>query len=313
MNPTEIPAGQFEATSISGLTTVEKPVLDSLGETCQPAFATEPERSTTLKRVAITYPSGNTTAIVFDQLLDSDRRALNAQIMQAWRDTSPGLPEVEQCCFVTLPQDRTATARVEMFGGEFCGNATRSVAWLVAKGQNSEGRLEVSGVERALAFRVQDSAVSLEMPLPDSCQLVRSVSEGSLVQLAGITQLVVTQPKGEQTPRQLLARLLEDNQYNLRIQPAVGVSYYDHTSGKASFCVWVKEVDTIFDETACGSGTCAIGIALAASSKQSVCLDVTQPSGENIITETTCQGGAIVASSITGEVTVLYDGELGIA
>src|SRR6266550_474047 len=118
------------------------------------------------------------------------------------------------------------------------------------------------------------------MPLPCDGRLVRSVAEGELVQLDGIAQLVVTNPKEDQTARQLLTSLLNENKYKLNDQPAVGVSYYGRTSGKAQFCVWVKAVDTIFDETACGSGTCAIAVAKAQKEYRTVALDVVQPSGE---------------------------------
>ena len=270
----------------------------------------EQERLSTLKRVAVAYPSGNTTAVVFDQLLKSDRKLLNDQLMDTWKTQRPDQTEVEQCCFVTLPRDPKALARVEMFGGEFCGNATRSVAWVLTKGQDYNGLIEVSGVDRPLAFSVKDSEVLVEMPLPTSKELVRTVDEGSLVQLEGIAQLVITEPLESQTSRQLLTSLLRSNKYNLADQPAVGVSYYDNLSGKAEFCVWVRDVDTIFDETACGSGTCAIGAAKAAKTKRSAKLNIVQPSGESISTEATYEDGKVSNSTIAGEVAVLYDGEL---
>jgi diaminopimelate epimerase/ribosomal protein S18 acetylase RimI-like enzyme len=272
----------------------------------------ERERLTALKRVAVAYPSGNTTAVVFDQLLDSDRKKLNDRVMSAWKDRRPDQTEIEQCCFVTRANSPEAVARVEMFGGEFCGNAMRSVAWLVTKGQDYSGLIEVSGVNRPLAFSVERGDVVVEMPLPETCErkLVQPIDEGSLVQLDGTTQLVVTEPMNGQTPRQLLATLLGSNKYRLTGQPSVGVSYYDRTSGKAEFCVWVKEVDTIFDETACGSGTCAIGVASATKAKGSISLSVVQPSGESIATVATYQDGSVTKSFIAGKVDILYDGEL---
>ncbi len=234
----------------------------------------EQERLGALKRVAVASPSGNTTAVVFDQLLDQDRKRLNDSLMASWKARSPEQSEVEQCCFVTIPQNPAAVARVEMFGGEFCGNATRSVAWLVSKGQNYKGLIEVSGVDRPLEFGIENGEVAVEMPLPKGGNLLELVDEGSLVQLDGIAQLVTTDLPDGQTPRQLLGGLLQANKYQLAYQSAVGVSYYDRTSGKAEFCVWVRAIDTVFDETACGSGTCAIGVALAARAKNSVKLGV---------------------------------------
>lgn len=287
MKPTETTAGQFEV--------VQKNELER-----------GPLRR--IERVAVAYPSGNTTAIIFDQMSGYGPKALNQQIMQAWKSQKPDQPEIEQCCTIAKPQDPDAIARIEMFGGEFCGNATRSALWLVADGQRRTGLVEVSGVDRPLIFSVRDKEVMLEMPLPKDGELVRQVPEGLLVQLDGIAQLVANKP--EQTPRQLLTSLLQQNKYNLAAQPCVGVCFYDQASRKAQFCVWIKEVDTIFDETACGSGTCAIGVAQAWETGRSTTLDVIQPSGEVINTEAVCKPGGVDASFITGAVKILYDGAM---
>ena len=265
-----------------------------------------------LERMAVVYPSGNTTAIIFDQLPDYDPKILNNQVMQAWKSRYPDQPEIEQCCIVTTPQDPCALARVTMLGGEFCGNATRSALWLLAAGKQRTGLIEVSGTNRPLIFRVRGEEVMLEMPTPREGKLVRQVKEGWLVQLDGIAQLVTT--KGtEQTLRKLLQNLLSNNAYGLINQPAVGVSSYDQTTKRAAFCVWVKAVATIFDETACGSGTCAIGIATAWKSGRSSVLRVIQPSGEVIRTETAYAPGAVTISFIAGSVKVLYDGKFKLA
>lgn len=272
------------------------------------------EKNQIIRRATIAYPSGNTTAVIFDQLMDENREDLNDKIMAMWKQTMPTAPEIEQCCFVAEPRDSSAIARVEMFGGEFCGNATRSVIQILTKGGDYQGLIEVSGVERPLNFNVKNSVVTLEMPLPSDGEITRVVDEGMLVQLDGITQLVVTD-NSSKTPRQLLGELLISNKYLLAEQSAVGVSYYDPLSKKADFCVWVKEVDTIFDETACGSGTCAIGIASAMSSKANQDLKVLQPSGESIATSAQfdVETDSVVASNISGTVSILFEGDMELA
>jgi histidine racemase len=260
-----------------------------------------------IKRFVVAYPSGNTTAIIFDNLESIDKKQLNEAILKTWKAKYPDLPEIEQCCFIEKPSNPKSIARMQMFGGEFCGNASRSAVWLLTEGRNSPGYIEVSGTKELLAFQVKDREVTIEMPLPKYAKLVRSVPEGTLVQLDGITQLVVTDKT--QRPRTLLTTLLKDGKYSLAEQPAVGVSYYDKSSGRADFCVWVNTVDTIFDETACGSGTCAIGISLAVEAQNSVSLPVIQPSGETITTQAIFENGCVTRSSIAGKVRILYDGE----
>lgn len=272
-------------------------------------------RYTELKRVVIGYPSGNTTAVIFDQIdqfPDLDRKQLNSDVMKAFKRDNPDKSEVEQCCFVAGPKDPRAVCRVEMLGGEFCGNATRTVAWLVAGGRDYEGLIEVSGVDRPLNFSVKDGIVGVEMPLPKDGELVREVPEGSLVALDGISQLVVTDPekRRSRSARELLSTLLTENKYGLADLPAVGVSYFDKQTGKADFCVWVNAVDTIFDETACGSGTSAIGIAVSKQQGASATLEVVQPSGEAITSMARFEDGKVVESRIAGRVSVLQDGAL---
>ncbi|HKU18854.1 MAG TPA: hypothetical protein VJP80_06300 [Candidatus Saccharimonadales bacterium] len=267
-----------------------------------------------LQRLAVVYPSGNTTAVVFDALPASqNRKMLNKQIIRAWEKEFPDRPAIEQCCLVATPRSADAVLRVAMFGGEFCGNATRGALWLLAKDRYSSGLVEVSGVDYPLAFEIQGREVLLEMPLPRQGQLLRPVAEGQLVQLDGITQLVVSQTGQAQNPRALLTKLLSTNTYDLARQPCVGVACYDSISGQAQFCVWVRDVGTMFDETACGSGTCAIGIARAWESGKDTALSVIQPSGEVIKTTATYAAGSVRTSFIAGTVEILYDGAFTLA
>lgn len=265
-----------------------------------------------LLHMAVAYPSGNTTAIVCDQLLSADRRLLNESIMRSWKAASPGLPEIEQCCFLTPPASNPdAVARVEMFGGEFCGNATRSAAWLVTGGNDCSGLIEVSGADKPLRFWIENGEVTAEMPLPANEDLPSTVEEGTLVQLEGIAQLVVTDPdlREAKTSRQVLESLIAANKYDLASQSCVGVSYYDSKTCRAVFCVWINKVGTVFDETACGSGSCAIGVAAAMAARGPVRIPVIQPSGETIFTRADCDSRSrIVSSTISGGVRILYDG-----
>lgn len=274
--------------------------------------STRSKALTQIKRLAIMYPSGNTTAVVFDQNLKQDRQKLNDLIMNTWLNNNPGQPEIEQCCFVKRPKDPLAIARVEMFGGEFCGNAVRSVLSLITDNQDCQGLIEVSGVDRPLEFLTKNGVIEIEMPLPANKEVIKLIKEGMIVQLNGITQIVVIDPEVQniQSPREMLKRLLKSKKYNLTEQPAVGVSYYDTKTSSAQFCVWVRNVNTMFDETACGSGTCAIGLTLATINKENTAVIVTQPSGETIKTTSLYKNNTVYKSTISGKVTKLYDKEL---
>jgi diaminopimelate epimerase/GNAT superfamily N-acetyltransferase len=278
---------------------------------------TMPETEDTLKHVAVMYPSGNVTAVVFDQRLDAPRKELQNSITDTWKERAADLPGIEQCCFVTKPKDSRAIGRVEMFGGEFCGNATRSVIQLLTQGKDDSGYIEVSGVDKPLEFSIKDGTITLEMPILQSGEMTKTVDEGVLVQLYGIAHLVITDQgqRSKKSAHELLEEILKENRYGLADQPSFGVTYYDPASFKAEFAVWVKKVTTIYDETACGSGTCAIGLVAAAAAGKSVSLEVIQPSDRMISTTATIYPatGEIQASQISGKVETMYDGKFQLA
>lgn len=269
----------------------------------------EPDR---LRRVAVICAAGNITAVVFDQRPLDDRKFLNALLPSAISKQYPDLPEVEQCCFIAPPQSADAVVRMEMFD-EFCGNAARSVAWLVTGGADHVGLIEASGDARALRFEVANGNVQLEIPLPQRGGRTKKFDGGFFVRLDGISHIVVTDEvaRRRRGPRDLLQSLLMGTEYDLSGAPAVGVTYYDLSTRAAEFCVWVREAETVFDESACGSGTSAIGIALATAMRSSVRVDVIQPSGETISTSANYDPSVgVTASQISGTVKMLFDGEV---
>jgi len=279
--------------------------------TLETTMASTTHPITELERVVVAYPCGNTAAVIFDEIHEDDYKDLNDRILATWSAQQPTAPKIEQCCLVTKPQDARAVTRVEMLGGEFSANAVRCVALIVA-GDKAKGLIEASGAPRPLEYQVKDGVVTLEIPLPENKPLVRKTDDGALVQLDGITQLVVTDPmlQVSHTPREVLTKLLRENKFSVTAQPCVGATYYDEASHKSEFCVWIKDVETIFDQSSSGSGTSAIGIALAMKSGKSVKIKVVQPSGQVMTTETKFVPKHIVRSSISGKITILYDGKL---
>lgn len=255
-----------------------------------------------IDELVVAYPSGNTTAIVISDLPSVKREELNGLIGKAWRRKSANNQPIEQCGFLTRPLNSKAIGRLEMFGGEFCGNATRSAVWLLTGGKDCEGLIETSGSIRPLNFSVRDKLVTLEMPPPN----VKETEQGSLVTFDGITQLVTF----NKPTRKILKDLLARNWMGLSERPAVGITSYDKTTSKAEFSVWVKDLNTIFDETACGSGTAAIGAALAKQNRKNQTLEVLQPSGNVIQVQASGSNKRVANISIAGTVDILYKGKL---
>ena len=104
-------------------------------------------------------PSGNMTILIWSDV----ERVEQAKIANILMDCTYHLG-AEQVGYVEESQNPKAIAHLQMMGGEFCGNATRSLAFmLVARKfpniliENSIARfcLTVSGVEEPLEVKVE--------------------------------------------------------------------------------------------------------------------------------------------------------------
>ncbi|MFW5702923.1 MAG: hypothetical protein ACOCXP_03070 [Candidatus Dojkabacteria bacterium] len=158
------------------------------------------------------------------------------------------------------------------------------------KDTNSPQDIRVSGVNHPLKFQLRKGIVTIEMPLPSLSEgCITQVEEGYLVKLDGIIHL-----------------LIRSGKYGIDKCNAFVVC----KSEPVEFSVWVREMGTIFDETACGTGTYAIGLAKAYKQSKSIEEAIIQPSGERIIAKVSWDDKKQkpISASISGKVEVLYDG-----
>jgi diaminopimelate epimerase len=254
-----------------------------------------------IEKIVVAYPSGNTTALVFDNLKSINREELNDSIMNSWKLRFPKKPQIEQCCFVEFSKKSKILGKVDMLGGEFCGNATRSAVWVLSGGKDGSGLIKTSGYNKPLKYKIVKGIVKIEMP---QCKIIK-YDNGVAIEFDGITQYVVESG----STGKILEELLKSGYMDSKSQSAFGVSRYEPKTNKAFFSVWVRNVNTIFDETACGSGTAAIGIAQAVNLKK-ISLDIIQPSGESITTSAEVEDQKVIKSEISGPVEIIYAGDL---
>lgn len=258
----------------------------------------------TVDNIAIMRPGGNDTALVpgLDYTPEQKKR-LNDVIMAAY-------PNVEQVGFYDLSDPENPV--LMMAGGEFCGNATRSVAYLALQGKEGTVNIRVSSVERPLQAGVNENGDAwAEMPLPeDKAKLCRNTDIGLVVQLEGITQVVTNVPEDitdEESAKAKGKKILEELNL-MESTPAAGVMFFDGQSIQP--VVWVRNeesgMETLFYETACGSGTTAVGIKLALESGANIIrCPIFQPSGEKIEVTVITDNGVPQKAYISGPVTNL--------
>lgn len=214
----------------------------------------------------------------------------------------------EQVGFVRMPDAALGlSARLDMMGGEFCVNATRAFA-LVLAGQGLlpqlpleaepsqhrawQGTVEVSGAESPVVVNVRKDAThseasfavgaSLEFSLlPEPLRLADGLD---LVRLPGIVHLVLRTPAplDERDIPDMCAELRA--RYGLENEDAVGVMWLTDLAGPAPLLlpfVWVRETQSLCAESACGSGTLASALTLH-DRERSANFEIRQPSGQTL-------------------------------
>lgn len=258
-------------------------------------------------------PGGNTTILVADPVPASRRPSVAAELMDAHH------VHAEQVGFLTLTGVRP---RIDMMGGEFCGNACRSLAALLAfrrmlragPGGLLSGVIESSGVPDPLPVRVAPTPhgpdASVRMPLPPAApeapfNPVQCAGQGcALIRLPGITHLLLDAAAHpfpddwRDAARRLIAR------HGLNDEPAAGCIWHHGTPEAPGITpvVRVRDTDSIMLESACGSGSLAYGLYRAARNGGEMALTVRQPSGAGIRVSVVRPDGAAPEAWIGGPV-----------
>lgn len=241
-------------------------------------------------------PAGNITLFVLDPVPKGDRAGIAARLMAL-----PGT-DTEQVGFVCPPLQGGA-GRMEMAGGEFCGNATRAFGMLTARqlGGVSQVLVEVSGCVAPVTVDVDLSAgtARAQMPLPRAVNCVRADGHpGVLVDLGGIAHLVVE----DVLPSQAFFERVEPVFRDIPGLEAYGVIFLDGRKGTMTPLVKVPAAGTLVWEGSCGSGTLAAAVAQSQSDGSFVRAYV-QPAGivEACVVR---RDGEMVSAWIGGPVTL---------
>ncbi len=255
-------------------------------------------------------PGGNDTALVLG--LENDicvRKYINDEIMERF-------PNIEQVGFLST---NLSEPTLYMAGGEFCGNATRSAAWYYLAGTQGELYLKVSGVNKMLRAGVNEEHQAwTQMPVLHDLHTINEIENGFfLVRMEGINHVVVMPEESEKfikidcDLKEIAKRILE--KYQLSVSPAAGVVFLENTDEglKIHPCVYVLGVDTMFYETACGSGSIAVGLVMALKQRKNIKVSLIQPSLKIITAIVECCGTVVENAFILGEIgtdNIIYRG-----
>lgn len=257
-------------------------------------------------------PTQNVTVLVESSIPRPNQPAAAARLLAY--DSVGG----EQVGFLEPPTLPGARLRLQMMGGEFCGNASMSAGAYLAQrehlpdGSSADYPLEVSGAEGLTVCHIERVGEAfrgtVRMPLPRRINAVPlETAAGTLtlprIEMPGITHIVA--PMDALTREKIAGQIRLWNR-SIRAD-ALGLLRYDQTEGRIEPLVYVPATDSAVWERGCGSGTAALGCWLAQAAGQSIRAAIRQPGGE-IEVHAEFKAGHVVDLSITGTVRITAKG-----
>lgn len=261
-------------------------------------------------------PGGNTTLLVPAAAVPADRRAaVAAELMDSLHLGA------EQVGFI---DPDAAMPSIAMMGGEFCGNACRCLAALVVMLADDapqtwpvRGELRSSGAAAPVAWRVRpcagetggmDAAVCVDL----TGAVISGLAPGlTRVDMPGIVHLLLDENLHPQPVDPAAEAAAWRARLNLDKHAAVGcIRHAPLIAGEQYIAplVWVRDTNSSCPETACGSGSLALALAVH-SANGKVKMDVRQPSGEYISVELETETGLVPRAWIGGPVRLIARGK----
>ena len=221
-------------------------------------------------------PSGNVTALV---QTDVDKK-LYAEISKEILKIEPS---AQQVGFVE-------NGNLYMSGGEFCGNASASLACLKLKNSGEDPKnikaysFEVSGAGEAVKTAVKkisenEFTASVDMPIfKDIDYIDFDIGSDKLnlpvVKIPGIYHIIISQNLEKSLAEALIKKWC--NELNA---DALGLMFFDEQRAFLKPLVYVKAVDTLYWESSCASGTAALGFYISKKYGKKVSLNISEEGG----------------------------------
>ncbi|WP_075967905.1 hypothetical protein [Neofamilia massiliensis] len=219
-------------------------------------------------------PAGNITAFIIGDV-DPSHRAKIANIIIDDYD-----PSVEQVGFISKKAD--GTYRMDMMGGEFCANASRSFGLYLAKTLDlfDEDLIEaeVSGSKDKVQVKVDKDRMTAEIILSPAREVKNlSLAGGTYttVFLDGIIHVIVNDREEDRD----LAEEIINELKNFYTDDAYGLMFLDEKNLTLVPYVYVEETKTLIREGSCGSGTFSAGYYLNKDKNPGFKATLKQPRG----------------------------------
>ena len=252
----------------------------------------------------ILNPSGNITALVTKDYPREKYQEISSKIMQS-------NSQIEQVGFLKKYSD--SIYRLEMAGLEFCGNASRAFACFLVKEKyvsKNNFPISVTGYDDLIGCHVEkienNYFSTIDLKLNKSINnFVKKMKLNNqdvyIINLPGISHLLLDQTKflfnKDNCLNEAKNIIKELNLFNL---PAVGVVWHD--KNKINPVVYVRDIDSLFYENSCGSGSIAYGIYQSFLKKTDgkFKFDVVQKNNEAVVVEIELKTDIIISAKLSG-------------
>ncbi|MEK4065178.1 diaminopimelate epimerase [Peribacillus sp. FSL R5-0717] len=261
-------------------------------------------------------PTQNMTILVKTNYLVEEYKHIASKIM------SYNSVHAEQVGFIEKPINNKAAAKLQMAGGEFCGNACMALAAFIASEKGlkhndlAEIILEASGTDKLITCQMKRNLDEyhclITMPIPKKIEQRTIKYDGNdlnmiIVRYHEFIHIVIEVEEFSKTVRekaQSLAKLLGVTLgANL-----IGVLLYKSESKEMAPLIYVPHLDSLIWERGCGSGTASLGAYLAWKNKGEIVTNIRQPGGD-IKVFATCHGEELTSLLIEGSVQIVAQGK----
>lgn len=254
-------------------------------------------------KVLVANPAGNITVFVLSPL-KREQYAKAANQLLAMEEF-----QAEQVGFVEKKED--GSLHMQMMGGEFCGNATRSFGYLKSLWDESHPDLvevDVSGSSRILTVEVNHDTGTCRtsMPLPKDVEDVSVGDYGTypMVVFDGISHVIVKGPRRNDEFVNLVMKAAREK----RKCDAYGIMFLEPSgdgmekSYRMTPVVMVVDTDSLVWESSCGSGSMACAVYLSGRKEDGTYVYILKQPGGVIEASVTRRDGCVSQCRMGGPV-----------
>ena len=254
-------------------------------------------------KIRVADPAGNITIFVMTPLEKERYAGIARQILE--RKELGG----EQVAFVERTEQ--GTLRMEMMGGEFCGNASRSFAYLLCRLSGKERQeclVEVSGSPKPLKA-IADTAKKtsqVDMPLPKEIRLL-TIEPGEaydMIVFDGICHIIVP---GKPKKGEFVGKLLDRAKTECPCG-AWGIMFLE--GDQMIPAVYVESTVSLVWESSCGSGSMAAAVYLSKAEENGEFVYVLKQPGGEIQAAVYKEQGRVCRCTMGGPVSISPEIEL---